>query len=89
LGLLAYIVHFFSSVAHVWVPGAKTTGLIAKMFVFSEIKFFRKREISSFGTCFAEILVNIGSLLFISWAISMKLSDYNFFMPIYRCAKFR
>jgi hypothetical protein len=23
----APIVHFFSSVAHVWVPGAKTTGL--------------------------------------------------------------
>jgi hypothetical protein len=29
------ILHFFSSVAHVWVPGAKTTGPIAKKFVFS------------------------------------------------------
>jgi hypothetical protein len=26
-------------------------------------------------------LDNIGSLPFISWAISMKLSDYYFFMP--------
>jgi hypothetical protein len=24
--LMTMIVHFFSSVAHVWVPGAKTTG---------------------------------------------------------------
>jgi hypothetical protein len=46
------IVHFFSSVACVWVGGAKITGPIAKK-------------------------------------ISMKLSDYYFFMPIYRCAKFR
>jgi uncharacterized metal-binding protein len=29
-----------------------------------------------------QILGNIGSLPFISWAISMKLSDYYFFMPI-------
>jgi hypothetical protein len=29
------IVHFFSSVAYVWVPGAKTTGPIAKKFDFS------------------------------------------------------
>jgi hypothetical protein len=29
------ILHFFSSVAHVWVPGAKTTGPIAKTFGFS------------------------------------------------------
>jgi hypothetical protein len=43
------------SVAHVWVPGAKTTGPIVKSFVVSEVKFFRQREISSFGTCFAEI----------------------------------
>jgi hypothetical protein len=28
-------------------------------------------------------LDNIGSLPFISWAISMKLSDCYFFMPIY------
>jgi hypothetical protein len=27
--------HFFSSVAHVWVPGAKTTGPIVIKFVFS------------------------------------------------------
>jgi hypothetical protein len=26
------MLHFFSSVAHVWVPGAKTTGPIAKKF---------------------------------------------------------
>jgi hypothetical protein len=35
------------------------------------------------------ILDNIGSLPFISWAISMTLSGYYFFMPIYGCAKFR
>jgi hypothetical protein len=29
------IVHFFSSVAYVWVPGAKTTGPIVKKFGFS------------------------------------------------------
>jgi hypothetical protein len=29
------IVHFFSSVAHVWVPGAKITGPIVKKFGFS------------------------------------------------------
>jgi hypothetical protein len=34
-----------------------------------------------------QILDNIGSLPFISWAISMKLSDYYFVMPIYRCAE--
>jgi hypothetical protein len=28
------IVHFFSSVAHVWVPGAKTTGPIVEKVVF-------------------------------------------------------
>jgi hypothetical protein len=28
---------FFSSGAHVWVPGAKTTGLIVKKFGFSSI----------------------------------------------------
>jgi hypothetical protein len=28
-----------------------------------------------------QILDNIGSRPFISWAISMKLSDYIFFMP--------
>jgi hypothetical protein len=28
-------VHFFSSVAHIWVPGAKTTGPIVKKFGFS------------------------------------------------------
>jgi hypothetical protein len=27
---LGYIVHLFSSVAHVWVPGARTTGPIVK-----------------------------------------------------------
>jgi hypothetical protein len=31
----ALIVYLFSSVAHVWVPGAKTTGPIAKKFGFS------------------------------------------------------
>jgi hypothetical protein len=29
------ILYFFNSVAHVWVPGAKTTGPIAKKFGFS------------------------------------------------------
>jgi hypothetical protein len=28
-------VNFFSSVAHVWLPGAKTTGPIVKKFGFS------------------------------------------------------
>jgi hypothetical protein len=28
------IVNFFSSVAHVWVPGAKTTGSIVKVWFF-------------------------------------------------------
>jgi hypothetical protein len=32
---LTNIVHFFSSVAHVWVPGAKTTGPIVKKFGFA------------------------------------------------------
>jgi hypothetical protein len=31
------IVHSFSSVAYVWVRGAKTTGPIAKKFGFSQI----------------------------------------------------
>jgi hypothetical protein len=46
---------FFSSVAHVWVRGAKTTGSIANKFGFSWIKFFRQWEISSFCTWIAEI----------------------------------
>jgi hypothetical protein len=29
------VVHFFSSVSYVWVPGAKTTGPITKKFGFS------------------------------------------------------
>jgi hypothetical protein len=33
------IVHLFSSVAHVWVPGAKTTGPFLKMFGFSNLIF--------------------------------------------------
>jgi hypothetical protein len=33
--MITTIVNFFSYVAHVWVPGAKTTGPIVKMFVFS------------------------------------------------------
>jgi hypothetical protein len=32
--LLLAIVYFFSSVAHLWVPGEKTTGPIAKKFGF-------------------------------------------------------
>jgi hypothetical protein len=31
------ILYFFSSVAHVWEPGAKTTGLIVKKFAFYSI----------------------------------------------------
>jgi hypothetical protein len=31
------IVIFFGSVAHVWVPGAKTTGPIVKKLVISQI----------------------------------------------------
>jgi hypothetical protein len=31
----SYLHYFFSSVAHVWVPGAKTTGPIVKKFGFS------------------------------------------------------
>jgi hypothetical protein len=37
---LSTIVHFFSSVAYVWVSRAKTTGPIAKKFGFSEILIF-------------------------------------------------
>jgi hypothetical protein len=33
----AAILYFFSSVAHIWVPGAKTTGPIVKKFGFSSI----------------------------------------------------
>jgi hypothetical protein len=38
----------------------------------------------TFSCTFAviQILDNIGSLPVVSWAISMKLSDYYFFMPI-------
>jgi hypothetical protein len=32
---LVSLVDFFSSVAHVWVPGAKTTGPIVEKFGFS------------------------------------------------------
>jgi hypothetical protein len=35
LSQLYTIVHFFSSVAYVWVPGGNTTGPIAKKFDFS------------------------------------------------------
>jgi hypothetical protein len=35
--VLVPIVYLFSSVAYVWVRGAKTTGPITKKFVFSEI----------------------------------------------------
>jgi hypothetical protein len=56
---------------------------------------FQVAEITSFvveitfSCIFAatQIVDNIGSLPFISWAISMKLSGYYFFIPIYRCAK--
>jgi hypothetical protein len=43
-----------------------------------------------FSCTFAGIQIwdNIGSLLFISLVISMNLSGYYFFMPIYGCAKF-
>jgi hypothetical protein len=36
----ATIIHVFSSVAHVWVPGAKTTGPIAKKFGFLKSNFY-------------------------------------------------
>jgi hypothetical protein len=52
--IVAIIVHF--SVAYVWLRGAKTTGRIAKIFGFSVLNLnFFGREISSIGTCFAEI----------------------------------
>jgi hypothetical protein len=38
------IVHFFSSVALVWVPGANTTGPIVKKFGFSSTQFFYVSE---------------------------------------------
>jgi hypothetical protein len=38
-GGYAFIVHFFSSVAHVWVPGAKTTQPIVKKFGFLNLIF--------------------------------------------------
>jgi hypothetical protein len=56
---------------------------------------FRNKKFCSvkitFSCTFAviQILGNIGSLPFISWTISMKLSDYYVFMPIYTCAKLR
>jgi hypothetical protein len=34
------ILYSFSSVAHVWVPGAKTTGPIAKSLVFLKSNFY-------------------------------------------------
>jgi hypothetical protein len=34
------MLHFFSSVAHVWVAGAKTTGPIAKSLLFLKSNFF-------------------------------------------------
>jgi hypothetical protein len=55
---------------------------------FAEIKSL---VVYTFSCTFAviQILDNISSLPFISWAISMKHSGYYFFMPIYGCAKFR
>jgi hypothetical protein len=43
------IVHFFSSVAHVWVPVAKTTGPIVKIWFFLNLIFMSVR-ILSFNT---------------------------------------
>jgi hypothetical protein len=43
------IVHFFSSVAHVWVLGAKTTGPIVKKFGFSLHLIFMSVRILSFN----------------------------------------
>jgi hypothetical protein len=34
-----FIIHFFSSVAHICVPGAKTTGPIAKVWFFLNLIF--------------------------------------------------
>jgi hypothetical protein len=40
------IVHFFSSVAHVWVPGAKTTGPIVKKKFKFNLNFMSVRILS-------------------------------------------
>jgi hypothetical protein len=66
--------------------------------IFSAVRNFkscRNKKFCSvkitFSCTFAviQILDNIGSIPFISWAISMKLSGYYFFMSIYTCAKLR
>jgi hypothetical protein len=43
------IVHFFSSVdvAHVWVPGAKTTGTIVKVLIFMSARILSFNAIYS------------------------------------------
>jgi hypothetical protein len=38
------IVHFYSSVTHVWVPGAKTTGPIVKIWFFLNLIFLAVRN---------------------------------------------
>jgi hypothetical protein len=51
------MVYFFSSVAHVWVPGAKTTGQIVKKFYVSENfkfqcdPFSNKKDVSQRSSC--------------------------------------
>jgi hypothetical protein len=94
----APIVHFFSSVAYVWVPGAKNYWADREKVwfflnrIFSPVRNFKFGHMfcrnkkscsvkSRFPVHLLQILDNIGSLPFISWAISMKLSDYYFFMP--------
>jgi hypothetical protein len=101
-GIQYTIVHLFSYVAYVWVRGAKTTGPIAKVCFFLNLNFSavenfkfghmfcRNKKFCSVKSSFpVQILDNIGSIPVIYWVISMKLSDYYFFMPIYRYAKFR
>jgi hypothetical protein len=47
LALHLSIVHFFSSIAHVWVPGAKTTGpIVKKVWFFLNLIFMSVRILS-------------------------------------------
>jgi hypothetical protein len=71
------IVHFFSSVAYVWVPGAKTTGPIVKSLVFLKSNFYvgenfkfqcdpfsNKKDVSQRSSCHQWGLTEIAYFIF-------------------------
>jgi hypothetical protein len=70
---LLNILYSFSSVVHVWVPGTKTTGPIAKKFVFP--KFFRQWEISSFNTIHTCFFQGVNSHRFSCPFMSMQVTS--------------